>query len=615
MANKGSFKTTAYDSRCLEFSWSIKEQSIANNTTTITWVLKSVGSGEWSKIDAGNFKVTIDGKQVYFSSDRVTTTDGLVIATDDYKFNHNSDGTKSFTAYAEAGIYYYAVNCKGSKTFTLDKIIRSATIVSAPNFTDEDNPTITYSNTAGTIVEKLEACISLDGSSADVPYREISKTGTSYTFNLTDAERDTLRNATSTSDSRTVKFYLRTTIDGKAYLTSVSKKLTIINASPYVFSSLIDTGSVSSSLTGSPSNILIKGYNIVTVYAFPQARKGAGVKSYSVTNGTRIIKDTEECKFGYVEDNKFIVTITDTRNKTYTETLRFRDFVEYIKLTCNLEITGRAVNGEATFKVSGNYFKGSFGATTNSLAVEYCIKQDNGDYGEWQTLTPTISGDTYSLTKKITGLDYKSTYTIKARAKDAIYNADTEPAKESAEIKLNFLPVFDWSKSDFNLNVPLNMNSKQTLRVTDVNKVVLSAEAADIYLRPNGTAVDTAQLRLTTDGQMQYGGKNLHNSMRFPNYSNAIINKTYKASDNGDYSVGVTYTAVQDCCAMGWAMGTATTNATIKINNVIVGYGGHIYPGSVTNYTIIPLQYYLKEGDTINITGATEIGFKVFTMR
>jgi hypothetical protein len=74
--------------------------------------------------------------------------------------------------------------------------IKYATITYAPNFNDESNPTIKYNNPAGKTVTSLQACISLDGSKADVSYRNIPKKGTSYTFDLTDEERNVLRENT-----------------------------------------------------------------------------------------------------------------------------------------------------------------------------------------------------------------------------------------------------------------------------------------------------------------------------------------------------------------------------------------------------------------------------------
>lgn len=126
MASSGSFKTGNYEGRYLLFSWTEKSQNVANNTTTISWTLKGAGTGEVQWYKAGNFKVVIAGKTVFSSATRINLYDGTVVASGTYTFTHDADGTKSFTASAEGGIYTNAVNCTGSGTFTLDTIARAS---------------------------------------------------------------------------------------------------------------------------------------------------------------------------------------------------------------------------------------------------------------------------------------------------------------------------------------------------------------------------------------------------------------------------------------------------------------------------------------------------------
>ena len=85
------------------------------------------------------------------------------------------------------------------------------------------------------------ACISLTGSTDDIVYRDIPKTGTlSYTFELTDAERNLLRQNT-TGKTRKVKFYIRTVIGGSTLHSIVEKTFSIINASPTYNEAYLDT--------------------------------------------------------------------------------------------------------------------------------------------------------------------------------------------------------------------------------------------------------------------------------------------------------------------------------------------------------------------------------------
>ena len=125
MASSGSFNTSSYEGRYLQFSWKETSQNVSSNTTTITWTLKGAGGGSvWYK--AGNFKVTIAGETVFSSSDRIELSNGTVVASGTYTIKHNADGTKSFSATAQAGIYTVAVNCTGSGSFTLDTIARAS---------------------------------------------------------------------------------------------------------------------------------------------------------------------------------------------------------------------------------------------------------------------------------------------------------------------------------------------------------------------------------------------------------------------------------------------------------------------------------------------------------
>lgn len=135
MATSGSFNTTGYQGRYLTFSWSVKNQSIASNTTTISWQLVGAGKAEWTYYYCQNVKVTIAGETVFqHIMDRdgqITLAIGTVVASGEYTFKHNNDGTKSFTAYAEAGIYNWSVNCTGTASFNLPQIARASTINSA----------------------------------------------------------------------------------------------------------------------------------------------------------------------------------------------------------------------------------------------------------------------------------------------------------------------------------------------------------------------------------------------------------------------------------------------------------------------------------------------------
>lgn len=133
MAASGSFDSSAFvntdgTTRCLTFSWQITSQSVASNSTTISWTLKGGGTNSTKYFLSGNFKVVIDGKTVYSTGadDRIKLYKGTTIASGTQTLAHNDDGTRSFAVSIQGGVYQYAVNCTGSQTITLDVIARAS---------------------------------------------------------------------------------------------------------------------------------------------------------------------------------------------------------------------------------------------------------------------------------------------------------------------------------------------------------------------------------------------------------------------------------------------------------------------------------------------------------
>lgn len=449
MATSGSFITSKYNSKkWLEFAWERTGYSIADNTSTIKWTLTGRGSSGYHT--SGNFKVVIDGETVYSSSTRINLYPGTVVASGTKTIKHNSDGSKSFSASAQAGIYYVAVNCSGSGSWTLNSIPRQANLTAAPNFNDEGNPTISFSNPAGNSVTSLDACISLTGSTDDIAYRAVSKTGSSYTFNLTTAERNVLRNACTTANSRTVKFYLRTVIGGNTYYSTLDKTLTIVNATPTLSPTVVDSNTTMVALTGD-SNKLVKYFSDAKFTVGAAALKGASITSVKVTCGNKSSTATSGT-LSDVESGTFVFTAKDSRGNSVSKTIT-KTLISYIKLTCNLSGNNPTPDGAMTFKISGNYFNGSIGSTANTLTVQYRYKENSGSYSSWTTATATKSGNTYSVSISMTGLNYKSTYTFQARATDKVAGTVT-----TGEKTVRTTPVYDWGKDDFCINVDAYIN-------------------------------------------------------------------------------------------------------------------------------------------------------------
>lgn len=128
MASSGSFNTSAYAGRYLTFAWTQKSQDITNNKTTISWTLKGAGGDASTWYWCGNVSVVIAGSTVFTlpESKAINLWAGTQVASGEYTFTHNSDGTKKFTASVAAGIYVHAATRTGSDEFELNTIARAS---------------------------------------------------------------------------------------------------------------------------------------------------------------------------------------------------------------------------------------------------------------------------------------------------------------------------------------------------------------------------------------------------------------------------------------------------------------------------------------------------------
>lgn len=436
--------------------WSSSSNGTAANSSSVivsVFVVKGSGSTSATWGTATTSASVTDGGIQYQNNLSFSVSPGkeTLLFAKGYTVPHNANGTKSITISVNVG--GDVMSASGSATVNLDTIPRQASITAAPNFNDEENPTISYNNPAGNSVTKLQACISFTGAQADISYRDIPKTGSSYTFELTDAERDILRNSIPNSNSRTVNFYVRTVLNNSTYYSYTERTLTIINGNPTLSAAVEDSNSKTIALTGDSSK-LIKYYSTASYNIAAAAVKGATLSSTSATH-SGITKTTATGIFSFVENGTFTFTAKDSRGNVSNATVT-KSVVDYIKLSTNLSVKV-TVDGNATLKVSGNYFNGNFGATANTIALQYRYKLKNGTYGNWTAATATVNDNTYSANIAVSGLNYKDTYVFQVQATDKLATVS------SKEITANAKPVFDWGENDFNFGVDVSLDNNEAI--------------------------------------------------------------------------------------------------------------------------------------------------------
>lgn len=397
MANSGTVNTNAYSGRYASFTWSIKgEQSIANNQTTISWSYKGAGGPTNTYYMAAPFNVVIDGTTVYASSTRIQLFNGTTIASGEFTLNHDAQGNKTFDVYVDAAIYVKSINCSGSGSFTLPTIPRQANITNAPNFNDEQNPTITYSNPAGNNVTTLRTYIQNSaGTVTYVGYKDLSKTGTSYTFNLTDAERNTLRSAAANSNTLTVKFVIETVIGGNTFYSSQNVTFSVVDANPTIGTiAYQDTNATTTGITQNNQIIIQNNSTLQFNLSNLNALKSATLDKVIFTvNNVAVIENlsgtsvaSKNVNFGTVNSAQTInasITIYDSRGNTttYTKEITIESWsLPTAIITCqrqNNYYTETDINVNADYSSLDN---------KNQITIQYQYKKTTDPDTEYSTL-------------------------------------------------------------------------------------------------------------------------------------------------------------------------------------------------------------------------------------
>lgn len=460
MASSGSLLTNGWysDSKgdyvYLEFAWSVTATSIANNTKTIYWELrgKRTASGF---VNAGGFKVVIDGDTVYSKSTdyRIELRNGTVVASGSKTLTHNADGTRSFSVSIQGGIYTYAVNCTGSKTFTLDTIPRASSI-SCTIADIEGKPTITISRASSGFTHTITYQFgTLTGTIA-------TKTGatsiTSWTI-PTDFYGQ-IPNAKTGRGTLTCTTYNGSTAIGTSTC-DLDVTTDEAKCKPTVTGTVVDTNATTIALTGD-KNILVRYCSTALCTIATTLNKSAGsIKSKTINN---VAVSGSTLTLANVETGVFDFWAKDSREYSGSDR-EAKTLVLYEKLTNNATAQRTdPTSGNATLTLEGNYFNGSFGAVSNALTVKY--RQGSGSY---VTVTPSISGNKYTATVPLTGLDYTQTFSFEVVVSDKLSSVTKTLTLQKG------IPVFDWGESDFAFNVPVSINGTVTIGGTTLTEAQL----------------------------------------------------------------------------------------------------------------------------------------------
>ena len=434
----------------LRFNWSQSSQSIANNNSVVSWSLQLIASGgSISSSASKSWSVTVNGSN-YSGTNTVGISNGQTktLASGSTTIAHNADGTKSFSfSFSQQfDINYSGVGWIGTKSGsgngTLTTIPRTSS-VSSTNANIGENITITINRASSSFTHTLSySFCNLKGTIAT------KTSSTSVSWKLPTTFYAQIPNSKSSYGTITCDTYSGSTKIGSStcrfdvYVKESTNK-------PGISATVVDVNDTTKALTGD-ENKLIRYYSKAKFELTASPKNSSTITTRSVLyNGTTYKGGSENswiANFSEVVSGSYKFTVTDSRGFSNSLTVN-KTLIEYVKLTCYMTVTNPTATGECTINLNGNYFNGNFGATSNTLSVQYKIND-----GEWTNATVTLSGNTYKATANITGMDYTRAYSFYARAIDKLATVETPVKYVKAK------PIFDWGSDDFHFHVGVVSN-------------------------------------------------------------------------------------------------------------------------------------------------------------
>lgn len=329
MALSGSI-TGAYRGYTLRADWSAIQNAAGNYSDVTVKHTLVIGSAYSLNIASRTNTCSVGGVSQGYTSGSINQKGGSVLlGTTVHRVSHDADGTKtaqlSDTFNINATIDGKKVgSIVASGSISLDRIARNATIVTANDFTDETNPTLTYSNPSSfscdVSIEFEDGSITRAGA--------IDGASGSYTMQLTDSERTTLRNASKNSPTLKVTYVLKTTIDGAAYYSRAERKMNVVDAAPELGAiSYEDTNAATVAVTGDKSRIFQNHSALTVTIPTATAKKGATIASYTIAFGgvTKKVQNAGTVSIGTVDvshSQALTVTVTDSRGFTASKSVQ-----------------------------------------------------------------------------------------------------------------------------------------------------------------------------------------------------------------------------------------------------------------------------------------------------
>ena len=418
MATSGYRNVTVTSWDTLRFSWEEQSQSVANNTTTITWKLQLIATsdGYISSSASKAWSVTVNGTK-YSGANTVGISNNTTrtLASGTTTIAHASDGSKtfsySFSQQFDIDFDGWIGTVSGSGTGTLDTIPRKSSL-SASNGTLGTAQTLTVTRASSSFTHTITyKCGSASGTVAT----KSSSTSISWTPPLSLSSQKT--NGTTVSIIFTI-----TTYSGDSSVGSNTKSITCAipaSVKPSCSITLEDTAGWQDTY-GQP----VQGLSSLKITVSPTLAYGSPIASYSISaNGAKYTTATATTTvLKTAGSSQITATVKDKRGRSGTASTSVNVLAyAFPKIS---RLTVHRCDQDGTENDQGDYIRAIFSASITSLnsknTAAYTLRyKKTTETSQTEVIFTELAG-AYTVGDKayIFAADSNSSYEVEIEAKD-----------------------------------------------------------------------------------------------------------------------------------------------------------------------------------------------------
>lgn len=439
MATSGSKSVAVTSWDTLKFSWEVTSQSIANNTTTISWKLQLIAdsSGRIDSSASKNWSVTVNGTK-YSGTNTVGISNNATktLASNTTTISHNSNGTKTFS-YSfsqEFDITFSGTSIgtkSGSGSGTLPTIARKSSLT-ASNGTLGTAQTLTVSRYDSSFTHTITyKCGTATGTVAT----KSSSTSVSWTPPLSLASQNTT--GTSVSIVLTIE-----TFTGDTSIGTNTKTITCAipaSVKPTVSLTVADVYTYRTTY-----GAYVQGKSKLKIEVNASGSQGSSIKSYNTKIDGKTYTTASVTTSALSGSGTLTIqtTVTDSRGRTASTTWDV-NVLPYTapKIT---SLSAKRCNADGSTNATGAYLKVTFSASMTALnnknTAAYTLQYKKASATSYTSKTLTDYAGKYAVTggTYIFAAD-TSAYNIILTAKDAFSEYTKTANGSSASMLWSFL--------------------------------------------------------------------------------------------------------------------------------------------------------------------------------